>query len=340
MTGPSLHGATASGWWPFHLVWTWWSWNIPADLREMLLYPFIRQAFEAGTIIAVLSGVVSYLVVLRRSSFAAHALGHVGFSGAAAAVLYAVQPFWGLLLFTTVSGGGIALLGKKAAHRDVEIGTVLAFMLGLGLMFLAFYQGFATQVYSILFGDIVAIDQAQVWLTLYAAIAVLGVLAFVYRQLLFASLDEEVAEAKGIHTMLLGLVFMLALAVVISVAVTVIGVLLIFALAVTPAATAIRIVRRPWQAILVSVSIALFATWAGIFIAFWEVEPTSFFIVTIAFVIYAIARALPVNSGVAVPVQATTAPPARAIPLHPQGAPPFSLPVEQPLSSTPDSEGA
>jgi zinc/manganese transport system permease protein len=334
--GRSVYGVEASGWWPFHIVWTWWSWNLPADLHQMLLYAFIREAFEAGTIIAVLAGVVSYLVVLRRSSFAAHALGHVGFSGAAAAVLFAVNPFWGLLLFTTVSGGGIALLGKKAAHRDVEIGTVLAFMLGLGLMFLAFYQGFATQVYSILFGDIVAINQAQVWLTFYAALAVLGVLAFVYRQLLFASLDEEVAEAKGMHTMLLGVVFMLALAVVISVAVTVIGVLLIFALAVTPAAAAVRLVRRPLHTILVSVGIALFATWAGIFIAFWEVEPTSFFIVTIVFVIYVIARAVPVNSGAVVPARATTAPPARAIPMHPQGAAPFSLPLEP--TASPSSE--
>jgi zinc/manganese transport system permease protein len=340
MTGPSFYGGAAAGWWPFHLVWTWWSWNLPADLHEMLLYPFIRQAFEAGTIIAVLAGVVSYLVVLRRSSFAAHALGHVGFSGAAAAVLFAVAPFWGLLLFTTVSGGGIALLGKRAAHRDVEIGTVLAFMLALGLMFLSFYQGFATQVYSILFGDIVAINQAQVWLTLYAAVAVLGVLAFVYRQLLFASLDEEVAEAKGMHTMLLGLVFMLALAVVISIAVTVIGVLLIFALAVTPAATAVRLVRRPLHAILVAVGIALFATWAGIFIAFWEVEPTSFFIVVIVFGIYAISRALPVNSGAVAPSPLATSPPARAIPMHPQGAAPFSLPVEAPASSGSETEPA
>ncbi len=326
--GTGASSRWSSSWWPFHIVWSWWSWNLPADLREELLQSFIRRAFEAGTIIAILAGVVGYLVVLRRSSFAAHALGHVGFSGAAAAVLFAVNPFWGLLLFTTVSGGGIALLGKKAAHRDVEIGTVLAFVLGLGLMFLSFYQGFATQVYSILFGDIVAIDQAQVWLTLYAAIAVLGVLGFVYRQMLFASLDEEVAEAKGMHTMLLGVVFLLSLAVTIAVAVTVIGVLLIFALAVTPAAAAVRLVRRPLHAIAVSVAIALFATWAGTFIAFWEVEPTSFFIVTISFVIYMIARALPVNSGASPPPSEASIPPVRAVPMHPAGAPPLALPVE------------
>ncbi len=271
-------------------TWNWWGWNLFLDLRVMLQYEFVRNAFEAGTVIAVLAGVVSYLVVLRRSSFAAHALGHVGFSGAAGAVLFGVAPIYGLLLFTTVSGGGIALLGQKASHRDIEIGTVLAFMLGLGLLFLAFYNGFSTEAYSILFGDIVGISNSQVVFTFETSLVVLAVLAIVYRQLLFASLDEEVAEAKGMHTLALGLIFMLALAVAVSIAVTIIGVLLIFALTVTPAAIAIRLAKKPVYAILIAVLVALFATWAGIFIAFYEVEPTSFFIVTIVFAIYVAVR--------------------------------------------------
>jgi zinc/manganese transport system permease protein len=276
-----------------NLSWVWWNPNVIYDLRVMLLYEFMRNLFEAGTIIAVLSGIVSYLVVLRRSSFAAHALGHVGFSGAAGAVLFGVNPFYGLLLFTTVSGSGIAVLGKKASHRDVEIGTVLAFMLGLGLLFLAAYNGYATEAYSILFGQVVGISSAQVALTFWSSLIVLLALGLVFRQILFASLDEEVAEAKGMHTTLLGVVFMLALAVAISVAVTVIGVLLIFALMVTPAAIAVRLAKRPLYAILISVGVALFATWAGAFIAFYEVEPTSFFIVTIIFLIYVAVRATP-----------------------------------------------
>jgi len=280
------------------ITWTWWGWNLIYDLRVMLQYEFVRNAFEAGTVIAILAGVVSYLVVLRRSSFAAHALGHVGFSGAAGAVLFGVAPIYGLLLFTTISGSGIALLGQKASHRDVEIGTVLAFMLGLGLLFLAFYNGFATEAYSILFGEIVGISNSQVLFTVETSLVVLAVLAVVYRQLLFASLDEEVAEAKGMHTLVLGVIFMLALAVAISIAVTIIGVLLIFALTVTPAAIAIRLAQRPVVAVLISVLVALFATWAGIFIAFYEVEPTSFFIVTIVFVLYVFVRILPVLSRV------------------------------------------
>lgn len=269
------------------------SWNLIADLRTMFLFEFIRNAFEAGTIIAVVAGVVSYLVVLRRSSFAAHALGHIGFSGAAGAVLFGVNPLFGLLLFTTVSGTGIAALGSKATHRDVEIGTVLAFTLGVGLLFLSYYKGFATEAYSILFGEIVGISSAQVLFTLESALVVLVVLAAVYRKLLFSSLDEEVAEAKGMPMLLLGIVFMLALAVAISIAVTIIGVLLIFALTVTPAAIAIRITKRPAYAVLLSVLVALGAMWAGIFIAFYANAPTSFFIVTIVFAAYLIVRAVP-----------------------------------------------
>jgi zinc/manganese transport system permease protein len=268
------------------LSWTWWSWNLVGDLRAMLQFEFVRNAFEAGTIIAIVAGVVGYLVVLRRSSFASHALGHAGFSGAAGAVLFGVAPIYGLLVATMSGGIGMALLGRKAAHRDVEIGTVLAFMLGLGLLFLAFYNGFATEAYAILFGEIVGISQAQVLFTLEMAIPVLIALGLVFRQILFASLDEEVAEAKGMPTLLLGLIFMLALAVAISIAVTIVGVLLIFALTVTPAAAAVRLARRPLYAVLLSVLIALFATWGGIFLGFYEIEPTSFFIVTIAFVLY------------------------------------------------------
>lgn len=276
------------------LTWVWWSWNLVGDLRQMFLYSFMVNLFEAGTLIAILGGVVSYLVVIRRSSFASHALGHLGFSGAAGAVLFAVNPFWGLLAATTISGTGIAILGRRATHRDVEIGTILAFMLGLGLLFLAFYQGYASEAYSILFGQVVGISTAQVALTFWTTVPILAVLAFLFRPILFASLDEEVAEARGLPTTALGIVFMLALAAAISVAVTVIGVLLIFALTVTPAAIATRLVRRPLHAVALSVGFALFAVWAGAFVAFYESpEPTSFFIVTFMFAMYVIVRSLP-----------------------------------------------
>ena len=115
------------------------------DLQQIFQYAFMQHAFEAGTVVAIVAGIVGYFVVLRRSSFAAHALSHIGFSGAAAAVLIGVSPVYGLLLFTSVGGLGIAALGRRAAQRDVQIGTVLAFMLGLGVLFISLYTGYATR---------------------------------------------------------------------------------------------------------------------------------------------------------------------------------------------------
>jgi zinc/manganese transport system permease protein len=260
------------------------------DLQQMLQYQFMQHAFEAGTIVAILGGIVGYFVVLRRSSFAAHALSHIGFSGAAAAVLIGVNPVYGLLLFTSVGGLGIAALGRRAANRDAEIGIVLAFMLGLGVLFLSLYTGYATEAYSILFGEILGISFSNVLLTLVAGVIILVLISLVYRPLLFASLDEDVAEAKGMPVVLLGIIFMLLVAVATSFAVQVVGVLLIFSLMVTPAATAQRLAKRPGRVIIISVVIALIATWLGLFIAFFEPYPVSFFITTIAFVFYLFVR--------------------------------------------------
>ena len=260
--------------------------NLIVDLQRIFQFPFMQHAFEAGTIVAIVAGIVGYFVVLRRSSFAAHALSHIGFSGAAAAVLIGVNPVYGLLVFTSVGGLGIAALGRRASQRDVQIGTVLAFMLGLGVLFLSLYRGYAEEAYSILFGEVLGVSFSAVLLTLVAGVIILVLTAAVYRPLLFASLDEDVAEAKGMPVLLLGIIFMLLVAVATSFAVQVVGVLLIFALMVTPAATAQMLAKRPRQVIILSVAIALFATWLGLFIAFYTPYPVSFFICAIVFVLY------------------------------------------------------
>ena len=260
--------------------------NIFYDFQQMWHYQFMQHAFEAGTLVAIVAGIVGYFVVLRRSSFAAHALSHIGFAGAAGAVLFGLSPVLGLLLFTSVGGVGMTLLGSRAAHRDVQIGTVLAFMLGLGVLFISMYTGYATEAYSILFGEILGISSTDVLVTAIAASVILGAVAFVYRPLLFASLDEDVAEAKGLHMHMLGIVFMLLVAFATSIAVQVVGVLLIFSLMVTPAAIAQRLEKRPWRALVVSVFISLMATWLGLLVAFYEPYPVSFFITTIVFTVY------------------------------------------------------
>jgi len=286
--------------------------NLFLDLEQMLQYQFMQHAFEAGTLVAIVAGIVGYFVVLRRSSFAAHALSHIGFAGAAGAVLIGVSPILGLFAFTSVGGIGMTVLGPRASNRDVQIGTVLAFMLGLGVLFISLYTGYATEAYSILFGEILGISSVDVAVTAAAAVAILCAVAFVYRPLLFASLDEDVAEAKGLHMHLLGIVFMLLVALATSIAVQVVGVLLIFSLMVTPAAIAQRLAKRPWHAVLISVVISLIATWVGLFVAFYEPYPVSFFITTFVFVIYLLVRGI-----------------------HPRfksGKPPFTFvgPIEQP----------
>jgi zinc/manganese transport system permease protein len=250
----------------------------------------MQHAYAGGTVIAIIAGIIGYFVVLRRSSFAAHALSHIGFAGAAAAVFFSINPVFGLLVFTGIGGVAMAGLGGRGNKMDVQIGVVLAFMLGLGLLFLALYSGYAQFVFSILFGEILAISPYNVEVTLVAGAVILIILGLIYRPLLFASLDEDVAEAKGIRLLPLGTVFMLLVAMTTSIAVQVVGVLLIFSLMVTPAAIAQQLAKQPRRAMAISVGISLMSTWLGLFIAFYSPYPVSFFITSIVFVLYLIVR--------------------------------------------------
>lgn len=266
--------------------------NIISDLQNIGCFEFIRTEFAAGTLIAIIAGVTGYFVVLRRSAFVAHAYSEIGFAGAAGAILVGIAPLDGLLLGSISGGIAIALLGRRATNRDTQIGIVLAFALGLGLLFIHLYRAFATAAISILFGEIEGVSLSQVYLTFGACIGIVAVIGLIYRPLLFASLDEDVAEAKGMPMFLLGTVFMLIVAVAVSFAVQVTGVLLIFSLMVTPAATAQYLSRRARWSILISVIIALCATWAGILISFYTNAPVSFFITGFVFTFYVLVRGL------------------------------------------------
>lgn len=267
--------------------------NIISALHVIFQYQFMQNAFLIGTIIAIIAGMMGYLVVLRRTAFAAHAYSEIGFAGATGALLLNISVLIGALTAAIVGGIAIAILGNKATNRDIEIGSVLAFSLGLGLLFVSLYTGNDAQTaVSILFGEILGVSSSQISITLAVSIVVLLVAAVVYRPILFASLDEDVAEAKGMNTLLLGGIFMVLLAASVSIAIQVTGVLLIFALMVTPAATAIRITKKPLYAIALSVMISLIATWLGLIIAFYEPYPVSFFITSIVFILYLFVRIL------------------------------------------------
>jgi zinc/manganese transport system permease protein len=266
------------------------SWNPFDDLAMLFHYDFMVHAFEAGTIVAIIAGGIGYFVVLRGSAFAAHALSHIGFAGATGAVVLGVSPVFGLLAFTLGAGAAIGALGNRLRGRDVTIGIVLAWTLGLGVLFLSLYRGYATEAYALLFGEILGISSTDVEATLVAGVITIACLVAVYRPLLFSSVDEELAAAKGVPVTALSIGFLAILAVAVTEAVQVVGVLLIFALIVTPAAIAVRFTSRPQRAVLISVLLALAFTWLGLAIAYYSPHPVSFFITSLAFATYLAVR--------------------------------------------------
>ena len=259
----------------------------------MFQYDFMVHAFQAGTIVAIVAGIVGYFVVLRRSSFAAHALSHVGFTGAAGAVLIGINPIFGLLAFTMSGGLLMGILGRKAVNRDIQIGTVLAFMLGLGVLFISLYTGYATEAYSLLFGEILGIASSDVLITLIAGVIILVALAILYRPLLFTSLDEDVAEAKGAFSFL-DRHYIYAF--------NCRGNFYCSSGCWSPAyfffdgdsgCHSRTLASKPSQGIAISVLIAVLATWLGLFISFYLPYPVSFFITAIVFLIYIFIRLMP-----------------------------------------------
>jgi zinc/manganese transport system permease protein len=269
------------------------SWNLFADVSQMLSYQFMVSAFEVGGIVAVVAGVVGYFVILRRTAFSAHALSHIGFAGAAGAAVLSVQPIVGLLVACVCAGGVIGGLGQRLRDRDTVIGIVLVFALGLGVLFLSLYNGGnAGLAVSILFGEILGVTSDQVVLTLVIGVITMLLIAVMYRPLLFASVDAEVAEARGVPVRLLSIAFVMTVGLAVAVSVQVVGVLLIFALLVTPAAIAERVSHSPLQALVAGVLIALASTWIGLFIAYFTPYPVSFFITTLSFGAYAVVRLL------------------------------------------------
>jgi len=265
-------------------------WDVVRDVQELLRYAFMQHAYEAGTIVALSAGIIGYFVVLRGLSFAAHALSHIGFAGATGAVLAGATPIVGLLVFTMSAGAVMGALGQRLRGRDVTIGLVMAWSLGLGLLFTYLYKGSAQLAIGILFGQIFGITSQEVAVTFVAGFLTVLALVAVYRPLLFSTLDEEVAEAKGVPVRGLSIAFMVILAVAVSEAVQVVGVLLIFALIVAPAAIAERFTTRPSRGLLLSAALAVLFTWAGLTVAYYVPYPVGFFITTIAFGSYVLAR--------------------------------------------------
>jgi zinc/manganese transport system permease protein len=252
----------------------------------MFTYDFMQNAFAAATIVAVVCGLVGFFLVLRAQTFAGHALSHVGFAGATGAVLVGISPLWGLVALTLVAGIGMGLLGERLHQRDVAIGIVLAMSLGLGLLFLHFFTAYATQATALLFGNILGVDAATVWTLLLLGFAAVAALAAISRPLLFASLQPELAEAKGVSLRTVSVMFLAIVALAVAQCAQIVGVLLVFALMVGPAAAAQRVTTRFWPGIALSVALALAEAWLGLVLAFVTDWPTSFWITALSGTIY------------------------------------------------------
>jgi zinc/manganese transport system permease protein len=235
---------------------------------------------------------MGYFLIVRGLTFAGHALPNIGFAGAAGAVLLGVDPVTGLLAFTISAAIAIGILGKNLRERDIVVGIIMTFALGLGILFLSLYSGYAERVYSILFGQIVGISQQNVLFTAITSLLTLVVLLIIYRPLLFSSFDPEVAEARGVPINVLGVAFLVLVAITVSIAVQIVGALLFFTLLIGPAATSVRVVQRPFWAIVLAVFLGICYIWLGIFFAANGNWPISFYIATISFAVYLPVRLL------------------------------------------------
>lgn len=279
---------------PTSSVFTGLEWNPVRDVRELLTYPFMQHALAAGTIVAVMAGVVGWFMVLRRQTFAGHTLSLTAFTGASAAGLAGVPVIAGY--YVVCGASAVALAAAAGSRRSLSresaaTGSVQALALALGFLFISLYHGLLSDLDSLLFGTFLGVTRHQVLVLLLVAAATLALVAAAARPLLFASVDPDVARAAGIQVRLLGLGFLVVLGISVAETAQITGALLVFALLVTPAATAQRITARPLAGVAVSVALALAVTWIGLALAYFSIYPVGFWITSVAFAVYVVARA-------------------------------------------------
>ncbi|GAC1425392.1 MAG: metal ABC transporter permease [Ktedonobacteraceae bacterium] len=270
------------------------SWDLLADIQILFHYHFMQNAYLAGTLVALAAGMIGYFMVLRNQSFAGHSLANVGFAGATGAALLGIAPVVGLFLAGLLAAIGIQTLNvatRQNRQSDIAVGAVFTASLALGFLFVHLSTAeYAANIYNVLFGNVLGISDTDVHIIAWSTLLLLGVLVVIARPLFFASLDPDVAEAHGVPVRLLSFGYLVLLALEVAVAVQVVGVLLIFALLVTPAAIAQDVTTRPTMAVLVAVVLALLFTWAGLAVGYATPYPVGFFITTFAFGTFVLVR--------------------------------------------------
>lgn len=260
-------------------------------LWDYLGQPFAQNALIAGTLVAITSGLIGPFIVTRKMAFAVHGTAELSFTGAAAGLLVADDPVIGALAGSLVVASAMGVLGVRERERDSAIGVILAFGLGIGVYLLSLYHGFATEATNILFGQIFGVSDRQLVLLLAVAIGVLVVMVILYRPLLFASVDPEAAEARGVRLRLVGIVFLFVLALTVTEAAQIVGTLLVLSLTITPAAAAQRLSARPAMVTALSVLFALLACDGGLIASLESTTVKASVLVTaFSFGIYVLAR--------------------------------------------------
>ena len=250
----------------------------------------VRTGLLAAGILGLVAGILGPLIVMRRMSFAVHGTSELAFTGGAAALLLGVGVEYGALAGAVVAALLLGILGARDADRDSVIGVILSFGLGMGVLMLSFYKGRSGNKFGILTGQILTIDSTNLSLFVIASIVVLAVLAVIYRPLLFASVDRNVAVARGVPVSFLTVVFALLVGVSTALSVKVVGSLLVVALMVTPAAAAARVTASPWKATVLSIVFAEVSALGGIVLSLAPGLPVSAFVTAISFLIYVVCR--------------------------------------------------
>ncbi|RYL94436.1 metal ABC transporter permease [Sporolactobacillus sp. THM19-2] len=252
----------------------------------MFQYDFMQHAFVAGTLVALMCGAIGVFVIARNLSFITHTFSHIGFAGAAFAVLIGISPLSGLLLFTMISALFIGQMGVRMFRRDASISVILSLFLGLGILFLSLSNKQANFTTSILFGSVIGINVRDVREIAVLSFIVLLLIALGYRWLKFDSFDQTGAEAAGLPIQLISVGFLLLLSVAVSVTVQIIGALLVFALMTVPAAAARCFVRSIFGMIILSSALAVLGVWFGLVMSYYTNAPVSFFITSFEAAMY------------------------------------------------------
>jgi zinc/manganese transport system permease protein len=255
-----------------------------SDYGELL--PLVRNSLLAGALLGLVGGVVSVVVMARDLPFAVHGISELSFAGASAALLFGGTVVGGAFVGSMIAAALLGVLGLRARDRNSAIGVVMPFGLGLGILFLSLYDGRTANKFGLLTGQIVAVDAARLTEMAITSVVVLAVLAAVWRPLMFASLDADVAAARGVPVRLLGLIFMVTLGCAVALSVQVVGALLVLALLSVPAAAAMKVTASPLWVPVLSVVFALVSMVGGIFVALGTAIPISPYVTTLSFLIY------------------------------------------------------